>query len=180
MGRITGRALEILSPAGDLERLRAAVDFGADAVYLAGRRFGMRAAAKNFGSDDLKAGVEYAHKNGAKVYVTCNTVPHNDDIKEIPAFLEEISQAGADAVIASDLGVIRLIKKYAPELKLHVSVQAGIVNFESARFFYDLGASRIVLARKYALKLQKSWNLRPLCTVPCVCLFRRGACFPTI
>lgn len=152
MGRITGRALEILSPAGDLERLRAAVDFGADAVYLAGRRFGMRAAAKNFGSDDLKAGVEYAHKNGAKVYVTCNTVPHNDDIKEIPAFLEEISQAGADAVIASDLGVIRLIKKYAPELKLHVSVQAGIVNFESARFFYDLGASRIVLARELSLE----------------------------
>lgn len=142
---------ELLCPAGDLTRLKAAVDYGADAVYLAGEEFGMRTAATNFGEEDLKKGIEYAHKNGVKVHITCNTIPHNEEIPRLPAFLELISSLGADAVIAADLGTIGLIKKYAPNLELHASVQSGICNYETANAFYNLGAKRVVLARELSL-----------------------------
>ena len=142
---------ELLCPAGDLTRLKAAVDYGADAVYLAGEEFGMRTAATNFGEEDLKEGIEYAHKNGVKVHITCNTIPHNEEIPRLPAFLELISALGADAVIAADLGTIGLIKKYAPNLELHASVQSGICNYETANAFYNLGAKRVVLARELSL-----------------------------
>ena len=102
---------ELLCPAGDLTRLKAAVDYGADAVYLAGEEFGMRTAATNFGEEDLKKGIEYAHENGVKVHIACNTIPHNEEIPRLPAFLELIDSLGADAVIAADLGTIGLIKK---------------------------------------------------------------------
>lgn len=143
---------ELLCPAGDIERLKAAVDFGADAVYLAGEEFGMRTAAKNFGEDDLRKGVEYAHAHGVKVHVTCNTIPHNDEIMRLPAHLELLSDVGVDAIIASDLGTIGLVKKYAPRQQLHVSVQSGIVNYETARAFADMGADRVVLARELPLE----------------------------
>ena len=142
---------ELLCPAGDLTRLKAAVDYGADAVYLAGEEFGMRTAATNFGEEDLKKGIEYAHKNGVKVHITCNTIPHNEEIPRLPAFLELIDSLGADAVIAADLGTIGLIKKYAPRLELHASVQSGICNYETANAFYNLGAKRVVLARELSL-----------------------------
>lgn len=142
---------ELLCPAGDLTRLKAAVDYGADAVYLAGEEFGMRTAATNFGEEDLKKGIEYAHKNGVKVHITCNTIPHNEEIPRLPAFLELIDSLGADAVIAADLGTIGLIKKYAPNLELHASVQSGICNYETANAFYNLGAKRVVLARELSL-----------------------------
>ena len=142
---------ELLCPAGDLTRLKAAVDYGADAVYLAGEEFGMRTAATNFGEEDLKEGIEYAHKNGVKVHITCNTIPHNEEIPRLPAFLELIDSLGADAVIAADLGTIGLIKKYAPRLELHASVQSGICNYETANAFYSLGAKRVVLARELSL-----------------------------
>ncbi len=142
---------ELLCPAGDLTRLKAAVDFGADAVYLAGEEFGMRTAATNFGEKDLKEGIEYAHKNNVKVHITCNTIPHNDEIPRLPAFLEMINDLGADAVIAADLGTIGLVKKYAPSLELHASVQSGICNYETANAFYNLGAKRVVLARELSL-----------------------------
>jgi putative protease len=106
---------ELLCPAGDLERLRAAVDFGADAVYLAGEEFGMRTAAKNFSYDDLRAGVAYAHERGVAVHVTCNTIPHNDEIARLPEHLMQLADIGVDAVIASDFGTINLVKKYAPK-----------------------------------------------------------------
>ena len=142
---------ELLCPAGDLERLKAAVDFGADAVYLAGEEFGMRTAATNFGEDDLRTGTEYAHSRGAKVFVACNTLPHNSEIPRLPAFLELLADIGVDGIIASDIGTMELIKKYAPKQELHVSVQSGIVNYETARAFYNMGAKRIVVARELSL-----------------------------
>jgi len=142
---------ELLSPAGDLTRLKAAVDFGADAVYLAGEEFGMRTAATNFGEEDLKTGIEYAHSHGVKVYVTCNTIPHNAEIPRLPAFLQQLNELGADAVIVADLGTLNLAKKYAPNCDIHISVQSGICNYETARAFYELGAKRIVVARELSL-----------------------------
>ncbi len=144
--------MEILSPAGDLERLYAAVQFGADAVYLAGKQYGMRTAAGNFELDELKKGIDHAHKNGVKVYVTCNTIPHNEEIAVLPQFLEALNDFKADGVIVSDVGVIDLAKKYAPNVDLHISVQSGIVNHHSANFFYNQGAKRIVLARELSLE----------------------------
>ncbi|MBQ2746810.1 MAG: U32 family peptidase [Clostridia bacterium] len=148
---INNKLPELLCPAGDIVRLKAAVDFGADAVYLAGEEFGMRTAATNFGEDDLKKGIEYAHSRGVKVHVACNTLPHNDEIPRLPAFLEMINDLGADAVIAADVGTIGLVKKYAPRCELHVSVQSGIVNYVTANAFYDMGAKRVVLARELSL-----------------------------
>ena len=142
---------ELLCPAGDIERLKAAVDFGADAVYLAGEEFGMRTAAKNFSYDDLREGVKYAHERGVAVHVTCNTIPHNNEIARLPAHLEAIADIGVDAIIASDIGTIGLVKKYAPKQQLHISVQSGIVNYETARAFCDMGADRLVLARELSL-----------------------------
>ncbi len=143
---------ELLCPAGDLVRLKAAVDFGADAVYLAGEEFGMRTAATNFGEEDLKLGIEYAHKNNAKVFITCNTLPHNEEMPRLPAFLEMLNDMGADGIIASDIGTMGLVKKYAPKAELHVSVQSGIVNYVTANAFYDMGAKRIVVARELSLE----------------------------
>ena len=142
---------ELLCPAGDLTRLYAAVDFGADAVYLAGEEFGMRTASSNFSDDDLKKGIDYAHANNVKVYITCNTIPHNNEMHRLPKFLETCEALGADAIIASDLGTQFYVKKYAPKVDLHISVQSGIVNFETARQFYEMGAKRIVLARELSL-----------------------------
>lgn len=145
------RRPELLCPTGDLVRLQAAVDFGADAVYLAGEEFGMRTAASNFGQEDLHKGIAYAHAAGARVHVACNTLPHNAELTRLPAFLEEIGDAGADAVIAADIGTMALVKKYAPKAELHVSVQSGVVNYETARAFYEMGAKRVVLARELSL-----------------------------
>ena len=142
---------ELLCPAGDLTRLMAAVDFGADAVYLAGEEFGMRTAATNFGEADLEKGIKYAHDHGVKVHITCNTLPHNAEMPRLPAFLERLNDLGADAIIASDLGTMTMAKKYAPRCELHISVQSGIVNYETARVFHDLGAKRIVVARDLSL-----------------------------
>lgn len=143
---------ELLSPAGDLVMLKAAVDYGADAVYLSGEEYGMRASAKNFDYDQMAEGLEYAHNQGVKVYVTCNTLPRNDEIKSLPQYLERLNSLGVDAIIASDLGTMNLIKRYAPDVKLHISVQSGIVNYETARAFYNMGASRIVVARELSLE----------------------------
>ena len=142
---------ELLAPAGDLTRLKAAVDYGADAVYLAGEEFGMRTAADNFGYEDLKTGIDYAHKHGVKVHIACNIIPHNSEIPRLPAFLENLNALKADAVIASDVGTMEMIKKYAPDCELHISVQSGICNYETARVFYSMGAKRVVLARELSL-----------------------------
>ena len=145
------RRPELLCPAGDIVRLKAAVDFGADAVYLAGEEFGMRTAANNFGEADLREGVAYAHSNGVKVFVTCNTLPHNSEMPRLPAFLEMLDDIGVDGIIASDIGTMGLVKKYAPKAELHVSVQSGVVNYVTANAFYDMGAKRVVVARELSL-----------------------------
>ncbi len=142
---------ELLAPAGDLIRLKAAVAFGADAVYLAGEEFGMRTAASNFSRDDLLAAVNHAHQNNVKVHITCNTVPHNSEMERMPEYLEYLNSIGVDAIIASDIGTMNLIKKHAPNTELHISVQSGIINYHSANAFYDMGAKRVVLARELSL-----------------------------
>ncbi|MEG0570566.1 MAG: U32 family peptidase [Oscillospiraceae bacterium] len=143
--------LEVLSPAGDLERLASAITFGADAVYLAGKEFGMRAGAANFSNEDLEKAVKLAHDNNVKIYLTCNTLPRNDEIEKLPEYLKFVQSVGIDAVIASDIGVLSLIKKYTPNMEVHISTQAGIVNYATAQAFYDMGAKRIVLARELSL-----------------------------
>lgn len=144
--------LEILSPAGDMERLLAALDFGADAVYLGGQMFGMRAASPNFTPESLKTAVDEAHRRGKRVYLTCNTLPRNDEIIHFEEFVKDALNAGVDALIANDIGVFSLIKKYAPDMEIHVSTQAGIVNFVTANEFYNMGAKRVVLARELSLE----------------------------
>ncbi len=142
---------ELLAPAGDPECLDGALNFGADAVYLAGTEFGMRTASKNFDTDELKDAVEKAHQKNVKVYVTCNTLPRNDEIERLPEFLKAVQEAGADAFIIADLGVMSMAAKYAPGVERHVSTQSGIVNYQTARFLYESGATRVVLARELSL-----------------------------
>lgn len=148
---INSKIPELLCPAGDLTRLIAAVDYGADAVYLAGEEFGMRTAASNFGEEDLIRGVKYAHSHGVKVHVACNTVPHNEEMSRLPDFLKFLENAGVDAVIASDIGTAGMVKKYVPSAELHISVQSGICNYVTANAFYEMGAKRVVLARELSL-----------------------------
>jgi putative protease len=143
---------ELLAPAGDFERLRMAVAYGADAVYLAGGDFGMRAFAGNFTPEELKQAVELCHKKGVAVHVTCNTMARNDEIDRLPAFLELLEGAGVDAIIAADLGVFRLAQRHAPHVKLHMSTQAGVTNYQSARMWHELGAARVILARELSLE----------------------------
>lgn len=140
--------VELLSPAGDIERLKCALMYGADAVYLAGTSFGMRAGASNFTHEQLAEGVKLAHAAGAKVYVTCNTVPRSDEIDALPDFLQKSADAGADAFIIADIGVMRLAQQYAPDVHIHISTQAGVANYATANEFYNMGASRVVLARE--------------------------------
>lgn len=142
---------ELLAPAGDRERLEAAVRFGADAVYLGGTSFGMRAAPANFTFDELRSAVAYAHERGVRVYLTCNTLPRNAEIDELPAFLTAWADCGVDAFIITDLGVMELARRYTPQVEIHVSTQAGVVNFAAAHAFYALGANRIVTAREMSL-----------------------------
>ncbi len=146
------RRLELLAPAGDEECLVSALDYGCDAVYLAGKSFGMRAGAKNFDIEGLKRAVELAHARGVKVYLTCNTIPLNDELEQFPQFIAEAQAAGIDAAIACDLGVISLIKEHAPGLELHISTQTGVVNYKTAQELYKMGARRIVLAREVGLE----------------------------
>lgn len=142
---------EILSPAGDRECLEAAVDFGCDAVYVGGTGFGMRAAPKNFDMQGLADAVNYAHAAGAKLYLTCNTVPTNDEADRFPRFIADAYEAGVDAAIIADLGVMAMTKKYAPKLDIHMSTQVGIMNYAAANELYRLGAKRAVLARETSI-----------------------------
>ncbi len=145
------RKLELLSPAGDMERLRMSVLYGADAVYLAGTDFGMRSFAGNFSAEELPLAVKFAHDHGVKVHVTVNTMPRNDEIIALPEYLERLDDAGVDAVIVADLGAFTLAGKYAPRCERHISTQQSIANYECATAWYDLGAKRVVLARELSL-----------------------------
>lgn len=145
------KKFELLSPAGDMERLKMSVLYGADAVYLAGTAFGMRSFAGNFTPEELPIAVKYAHDHGVKVHVTVNTMPRNDEVVALPAYLEQLDAAGVDALIVADLGAFTLAGKYAPHCERHISTQQSIANYECARAWYDLGAKRVVLARELSL-----------------------------
>ena len=145
------RKLELLSPAGDMERLKMSVLYGADAVYLAGTSFGMRSFAGNFSPEELPQAVRYAHDRGVKCHVTVNTMPRNDEVAQLPAYLEQLDSAGVDALIIADLGAFMLAGKYAPHCERHVSTQQSIANYECAQSWFDLGATRVVLARECSL-----------------------------
>ena len=148
MGRGTP---ELLAPAGGAEQLEYAIRFGADAVYLAADRFGMRQRASNFGLADIAPAVAYAHERGVAVHVACNVVMHDDDLADLPAYLEVLDDAGADALIIGDLGALRLARRHAPSLEIHVSTQASVSNAEAALVWRELGAKRIVCAREMSL-----------------------------
>ena len=144
--------IELLSPAGDMERLKMAVLYGADAVYLAGTDFGMRSFAGNFTPEELPKAVEFAHSHGVKVHVTVNTMPRNEEVDNLPAYLERLNDAGVDALILADMGAFTLAGKYAPRCARHVSTQQSIANYACANAWYDLGAQRVVLARELSLE----------------------------
>ena len=143
--------LELLSPAGDMERLKMSVLYGADAVYLAGTSFGMRSFAGNFTPEELPLAVRYAHEHGVKAHVTVNTMPRNEEVANLPAYLEQLNDAGVDALIVADLGAFMLAGKYAPNCQRHISTQQSIANYECAQSWFDLGAQRVVLARELNL-----------------------------
>ncbi|MBR1749600.1 MAG: U32 family peptidase [Ruminococcus sp.] len=144
--------LEVLAPVGDMERLYAALDYGADAVYLGGTMFGMRAGSAKFDAESLKIACDEAHSRGKRVYITCNTLPHNNEMPLLEGFIKDSADAGVDAMIANDIGVFSLIKKFAPDMEIHISTQAGIVNYVTAEEFYNMGAKRVVLARELSLE----------------------------
>ena len=146
------KKIELLSPAGDMERLKMSVLYGADAVYLAGTDFGMRSFAGNFTPEELPLAVRYAHDHGVKVHVTVNTMPRNNEVVQLPAYLEQLQDAGVDALILADLGAFTLAGKYAPKCQRHISTQQSIANYECAKAWYDLGATRVVLARELSLE----------------------------
>ena len=145
------KRLELLAPAGDMDCLRAALHYGADAVFLAGKLFGMRSAPKNFDTDELREACELAHGMGKRIYLTCNVLPREHELSALPAFLKTAQDCGVDAFIIADLGVLEMAKQYAPNVVRHVSTQAGVTNSAAANALYHLGASRVVLAREIPL-----------------------------
>ena len=149
---------ELLAPAGDMEKLKMAVLYGADAVYLAGTSFGMRSFAGNFTPEELPQAVRFAHDRGVRVHVTVNTMPRNDEVAQLPEHLERLNDAGVDALILADIGAFTLAGKYATRCERHISTQQSVANYECAAAWYDLGAKRVVLARE--LTLQEICELR--------------------
>lgn len=139
---------ELLAPAGNLEKLKMAVIYGADAVYIGGEKYGLRASAGNFTMEEIREAVGFAHDKGRKVYVTVNIIPHNEDLKGMPEYIEELGKTGVDAFIVSDPSIIMTAKEVAPHMELHLSTQASNTNYKSAEFWHSLGIKRIVLARE--------------------------------
>ena len=142
---------ELLCPAGDMERLKMAVAYGADAVYLAGTMFGMRSFAGNFTPEELKDAVGLCKAHGVAVNITCNTMPRNDEVARLPEWLEYLDDLRVNAVIVADVGSLALVKRHAPHVQIHISTQASIVNYQTASAWYDLGANRVILARELSM-----------------------------
>ena len=142
---------ELLSPAGNLEKLKIAINYGADAVYLGLQKFGLRSAAENFNLSELNEGVQYAHQRNAKVFVVLNAYLHDKELEELPAYLKEMEAAGVDAVIVSDLGVVKCVLNHS-SIPVHLSTQASCLNYRSAKLWKDMGAERIVLGREISLE----------------------------
>lgn len=142
------KKIELLAPAGDLERLKIAFTYGADAVYIGGEIFGMRSAAKNFTIEEMAEGVEFAHNLGKQVFVTINIIPRNEELDQLEDYLLELDRIGVDAVIVSDPGVFTMVKQTIPNMEIHISTQASTTNSVAANFWYNLGAKRVVMARE--------------------------------
>ena len=142
------RKPEILAPAGNLEKLKTAIDYGADAVYLGGSKLNLRAFADNFTNEEMAEGVKYAHDRGRKVYVTMNVYPHNSDLIGIEDYLRELYKLNVDAILVADPSILVIAKEVVPNLEIHLSTQANNVNWKSAKFWYDQVIKRIVLARE--------------------------------
>ena len=151
---------EVLAPAGNLRGLKTAVDYGADAVYCGGKAFGMRSAPKNLSLEDFEEGSRYAHERGARVYVTCNVLPRNNEVEAMREYIGQLKDTGVDALIVSDIGVMLMAREVAPNLELHVSTQAGVTNYQAANAFYQLGARRVVLAREMDLQAVRDIRAR--------------------
>ena len=145
-------AVELLSPAGNMEKLRAALRFGADAVYLAGKGFGMRSAADNFTDEELALAAQYVHERGKKLYITVNTMPHGGEYPRLRAYLSGLAGVGIDAMIVTDLGVFSTVRELLPDMELHISTQSSIVSPAAAKAWAALGAKRLVLARELTLR----------------------------
>jgi len=146
------KKVELLAPAGDLEKLKMAIDYGADAVYLGGESFGLRKASKNFSLDAIQEGVNYDHERGKRVYVTLNIIPHNKDMEGLEEYVSDLYRIGVDAVIVSDPGMFSIIKKTVPDMEIHISTQASITNDATINFWHGLGAYRVILARELSLE----------------------------
>ena len=146
------RNIELLAPAGDLEKLKMAIIYGADAVYLGGEAFGMRKASKNFTLQDIQEGVRFAHERGKKVYVTLNIVPHDRDMEGLEEYALDLERIGVDAFIVSDPGMFTVIRRTTPDMEIHISTQASVTNYETIMFWYNLGVRRIVLARELSFQ----------------------------
>jgi putative protease len=145
------KKVELLAPAGNLEKLKMAVMYGADAVYMGGEEYGLRAYADNFSMEEMKQGIDFARKKGKKVYITINIIPHNDDINKMPEYIEKVSMLGIDAFILADPGVFSVVKEAAPHIPVHLSTQANNTNWRSAAFWHDQGVERVILARELSL-----------------------------
>lgn len=144
--------IELLAPAGDLQKLKMAIAYGADAVYLGGESFGLRKSSKNFSIDEIKKAIDFAHERGKKVYITLNIVPHDKDMQGLEEYLTDLKNINADAVIVSDPGIFAVVKRTIPDMPIHISTQASVTNYETIMFWYNLGVRRIVLARELSFK----------------------------
>lgn len=144
--------IELLAPAGDLEKLKMAIEYGADAVYLGGESFGLRKASKNFSIEQIEEGIRFAHERGKKVYVTLNIVPHDKDMQGLEEYVTKLQEIKVDAVIVADPGMFSVIRRTVPDLEIHISTQASVTNYETMMFWYNLGIRRIVLARELSFK----------------------------
>ena len=162
---------ELLVPAGGLDTLKVAVDYGADAVYIGGQAFGLRAKADNFSIEEMKQGVEYAHAHNAKVYVTANIFAHNYDLDGIRAYFGELKDTGVDAVLVSDPGVFTIARETMPDMELHISTQANNTNYMTYKFWYDHGIKRVVSARELSLttfEVYTKYGMASLADRPCL------------
>lgn len=182
------RKPELLVPASSLEVLKVAVIFGADAVYIGGEVFGLRAKAKNFSMEDMKEGIAFAHAHGVKVYVTANILAHNQDLAGVRAYFAELKEIGPDALIISDPGVYRIAMEVCPEIERHISTQANNTNYGTYQFWYEQGAKRVVTARELSLEeireirehIPEEMEIETLFTERCASRIREDACCQTI
>ena len=167
------KKIELLAPAGDLEKLKTAIIYGADAVYIGGEKFGLRAASKNFSDEEMREGIEFAHSRGKRVYVTCNIIPHNMDFNGVEEYFKSLEELGVDAIIIADPSFLSIAKSVVPNMELHLSTQANTTNYMTAQFWHNQGIQRIVSARELSMKEIK--QIKEKCPTLEIEMFVHGA-----